>query len=443
MSWKQIPRRAFLQGSGVMIGLPILEAMFPMRQALAQATVAPLRTVVVNFPFGTTATGLAVGGSGANYTLPTPWSSLTAYKPSMTAVRRIFNHWGNVDADGDHARGQGSYLTCMHLNKSETVIRNGISMDQVIANQIGSQTRVPSAFFSGERGFGGDSGYSSLYMNLSWKNSTTPSTLLGDPHNVFDTLLAGLGGGANQNQATLLRLRKRKSILDGAVADSNRLLGILGTTDKQKLDQFLTSVREVETSIARDIANTGTGPVCAPGTRPQTNLNFQTRVTQFFNLMVLAMQCDATRTFVYHIGSPYDFGPINGVSGDHHNEYSHHNNEPARVDGMLKIATWYAEQFAVFMAKMNTTMDVDGKSLLYNSIVTYGAEICDSNAHSDYDIPMLVSGNAGGKFTPGKVINTGQDIPMANVWLTIMKAAGVNINTFGEGPGISTGTVAL
>lgn len=443
MSWKQIPRRAFLQGSGMMIGLPLLEAMFPLRQALAQATTAPLRTVVVNFPFGTTATGLAVTGAANNYILPGPWASLNAYKASMTPIRRVFNHWGNVDGAGDHARGQGSYLTCMHLNKSETDIRNGISMDQVIANAIGSQTRVASAFFSGERGFGGDSGYSSVYMNLSWRNATTPTTRLGDPHNVFDTLLAGLGGSGPQNNATLLRLRKRKSILDGAVAESNRLLNTLGTADKRKLDQFLTSVREVETAISRDIANIGNQPVCAPGARPAANLNYQTRTTLFFDLMVLAMQCDATRTFVYHMGSPYDFGPINGVSGDHHNDYSHHNNEAARVDGILKIAQWYAEQFAVFMGKLNNTVDVNGRSLLYNSIVSYGPEICDSNAHSDYDIPMIIAGNAGGKFTPGKVINTGQDIPMANVWLTIMKANGVNINNFGEGPGASTGVVAL
>lgn len=442
MSWKQLSRRRLLQGSGVMIGLPVLEAMFPMREALAQTATAPLRTMVVNFPYGTTYTGLAVGGTGANYTLPAQWSSLAPFKTSMTPIRQVFNYWGNVDEAGDHARGQGTYLTCVRINKSETLIRNGISMDQVIANSIGTQTRVKSAFFSGEDNYYGDSGYGAVYMNLSWKDSVTPSTRLGAPHQVFDTLLAGLGGG-NNNSATLARLNKRKSILDGAVADSNRLMTSLGANDRQKLDQFLTSVREVETNITREIANTGTGPVCSPGTRPATNVNFQTRIQLMFDIMVLACQCDSTRTFVFHMGTPGDFGPINGVSGDHHNDYSHHNNEAARVDGILKISQWYAERFAAFMTKINNTMDVNGKSILYNSIVSYGPEICDSNAHSDYDIPLIIAGNAGGKFTPGKVINTGTNIPMANVWLTVMKTMGVTINSFGELQGASTGTVAL
>ncbi|MGE4132114.1 MAG: DUF1552 domain-containing protein [Bdellovibrionales bacterium] len=443
MAWKQLNRRMMLQGTGTLLGLPLLEAMFPFKQVMAQTMGAPVRLMVVNWQFGAYQDSLNPTGSGTNFNFASQQSALNPFKSQLTPIRRVFNYWGNVDGAGDHARGQGTYLTCMHINKSETDIRNGISMDQHVANAIGNKTSVPSAFFSGEDGYGGDSGYGSVYMNLSWRNGTTPTTRLGRPHQIFDTLLGGLQPGQD-NSATLARLKKRKSVLDAAVADAGRLIASLGSNDRQRMDQYLTSVREVETRISSDITSGGNaGNVCNPGTRPATNLSFAARTKTNFDLMVLASLCDSTRVFVYHMGTPYDFGPINGVAGDHHNDYSHHQDNQNAIDGLLKIAQWYCDQFGAFLNKMSTTMDVNGKSLLYNSIVTYGAEMRDTNAHDDYNIPLLVAGNAGGAYTPGKVIDTGQNIPMANVWLTIMKTMGVNINSFGEGQGQSTGTVAL
>ncbi|MGE0528357.1 MAG: DUF1552 domain-containing protein [Bdellovibrionales bacterium] len=444
MSWKKLDRRKFLYGSGALIGLPLLEAMLPFRKALAQPAPVPLRTIIVNWQFGAYKDQLMPAGSGTNYTFPSQHSALAPFKASITPIKRVFNYWGNVDGAGDHARGQGTYLTQVRLNKSETTIRAGISMDQVIANALTGKTRVKSAYFSGDRGFYGDSGYSGTYKNISWQSATTPNTRLGDPHQVFDALLAGVATTPGNNAATLARLKKRKSILDGAVTDANRLMASLGTTDREKLDQFLTSAREVETRIAADIQDQNMqAAVCSPGTRPPTNQNFQTRTRLFFDLIVLAAQCDSTRVFAYHMGSPGDFGPIIGVAGDHHNDYSHHQESPTAIDGLMKIAKWYADQFAYFIGKMNSILDANGKSLLYNSIITYGAEMRDTNAHDDYNIPLLVAGHAGGLYSPGRLIDPGANLPMANVWLTIMKTMGVNINSFGEGGAQSTGTIQL
>ncbi len=440
MTKKPLDRRTFLRGTGVFIGLPLLDAMLPSR-AYSQAAQGPIRFMPIQWQYGTYLNSLSPTGSGTNFNLPDPYSALNPYKAYITPVINIQNAWGNVDGGGDHARAQGTYLTCARANKSESNIRCGISADQVIANSIGNKTRIKSLYLAGGGAIDADSGYGSAYSHISWINPTTPNTPVGTPYQVFASLFGQGNQSPSGDAQQLAKLRLKKSILDGAIDDANRLSNSLGGGDRQRLDQYLTSVREVEKGISQQLSDGGTLGQCSPGSSPPQNLDYQERIKSLFDLAVLAFQCDATRIVPFLMGTRSNFYPYLGVSGEHHLELSHHGDNQTKIAALLKINKWYADRFAEFLNKMASVKDLDGQTLLHNSIVTYGGDMRDGNMHDDDNIPLLVVGRGGGQIKGGQLINTKAKIPIANVWLSAMHAMGVNQNQFGEGIGQSTGTL--
>ena len=340
MSTKWIlPRRSFLKGLGTVMGLPVLEAMIPGARALAQAAAAgpvtaagfPKRMAFVYVPNGMNMKTWMPTGTGADYTLSPTLAPLAAHKADFSVLTGLThkNAFGMGDGGGDHARASATYLTGRHPKKSASDIHAGISVDQVAANAVGGQTRLPSLELSCDRGQEAgscDSGYSCAYQfNISWRSETQPMNPEIEPKEAFDRLFGG-GTTAEARAAQARRDHYNHSILDAVTGQAKSLQAGLGATDRSKLDEYFSSIRDVE----RRIQQNGIAPAAVPtGAVGDFNADytFERHMHLMFDIMTLAFQTDTTRiaTFlVSHDGGnrPYPF--INVAQGHHH--ISHHRN---------------------------------------------------------------------------------------------------------------------
>ena len=331
------------------------------------------------------------------------------------------------DGAGDHARGNGVFLTGVRINKSATDVRAGVSIDQVIAKQIGHLTRFPSLELTcdaNRQAVGCDSGYSCAYQyNISWQSSTTPMTPENNPRLVFERLF---GGGAHGERAAnaQARLLARRSVLDFVSDDARRIQRRLDHGDREKLDQYLTGVREVEQRIqqAEQFGPNVDPAQPTPAGIPTSHAEY---VDLMYDMMLLAFKTDSTRvaTLVLgHDGDNRSFSQI-GIAEGHH-DLSHHQNNEERIEKVAQIDRWYAERFAGFLRKLEATEDVDGKSLLHNSRIVYGSGNADGNRHTHENLPIILAGAGGGVLSPGRYVQH-ESKPLTNLFLSLADQAGV------------------
>jgi hypothetical protein len=432
MSARQLSRRVFLGGgAAVAIGLPFLESLVP-RAARAQAAPGvPKRAVFYYIPNGingATRDAFWPTTTGTGYVLPTMLKSLEPLKSEFTLVTGLENALAKPDGPGDHASGTGAFLTCAHPFKSETAIMNGPSADQLAAAQVGKATRLPSmqiGIDGGSAAGGCDSGYSCAYArNISWSGPATPLPKLTSASQVFDQIFAGFDPTSTAAQRAK-KLAYQKSVLDLAVGDAQSLSLKLGSSDKKKLDEYLTGVRELE----RQIDSTSTTATCAqPATKPAaTAVDYPTQVKVMSDLMVLAMQCDATRIITFMLGNAGSNRTYQnlGISRGHH-DISHHNSDPANLMMLQQIGTWEIEMLAYFLGKMKAVTE-GPQNMLYNASVFFSSEISDGNKHNHDDMPVILAGRGGGAFTPGKHVlyPTGGHTKVANLLTSVIGTMGV------------------
>lgn len=441
-------RRGFLRGLGAAVALPALDSFRPLlaagveRAVATTASGAPLRMAYLYIPNGVNMELWRPKGTTASYKLG------ETFKP-MEALRSDFqiftgfeqqNAAGRDDGAGDHARGVATFLTSARARKTAgSDINLGISIDQVAAQAVQNATRLPSLELSadGVRKAGQcDSGYSCAYQfNLSWRSENQPMTPESNPRAVFERLF---GAGSAQERASSLgqRLASKKSVLDFVEQDAKALQKYLGRSDRSKLDEYLTGVREIERQIEKTEAmGLPVDPgVPAPQEKPGS---YQEHLRLMLDMMVLAFKTDSTRisTFLMaHDGSNRSFQDI-GVSDGHHN-LSHHQRKQENLAKIAKIDYFYMEQLAYFLQKLKDTPDVDGKSLLHNSMIVYGGCISDGDRHNHNDLPVVVAGHAGGAFNPGRHVELGEDVPMANLYLRMLEEFGVKERRFGDSNGV-------
>ena len=342
---------------------------------------------------------------------------------------------GGPDGAGDHARGTGTFLTGVRLRKSATDIRAGVSIDQVIAQQVGHLTRFSSlelACDSGRKTGACDSGYSCAYQyNLAWSSPVTPMAPESNPRSVFERLFGT--GAAGERTASLLRRRQeQRSILDFVLDDARSMQRRLGVQDQGKLDQYLTGVREVEARIEKVER---LGEVHDPGGETPLGipLDYTEYIQLMFDMLLLAFQTDSTRVatlLLAHDGSNRSFDHI-GISEGHH-DLTHHQNRSDWVEKVADIDAWYVTQFARFLTKLHTTQDADGKSLLHNSMIVYGSGNADGNRHTHDNLPILLAGAGGGQLTPGRFFKHGSK-PATNLFLSIADRMGAQgLERFGD-----------
>jgi hypothetical protein len=442
-------RRHFLRGLGASIWLPAFASMGTSRllaatdgagKLAATASGAPLRAAFVYFPNGAIPASWWPNGQGADFQLKRTLQPLESLK-GLVQVLSGLNHKtaeGGPDGAGDHARGNGTFLTGVRLNKSATNVRAGTSIDQVLAQKIGHLTRFPSlqlACDAGRKAGACDSGYSCAYQyNLSWSSPTTPMPAESNPRLAFERLFGT--GPPGQRLANLQRRRKeQRSILDFALEDARSMQRRLGSRDQEKLDQYLAGVREIETRIEKaerfaDFRDPGVEtPVGVPP-------DYAEHVQLMFDMLILAFQTDSTRVatlMLAHDGSNRSFDQI-GISEGHH-DLTHHQNRPDWISKVADIDLWYVRQFAKFLEKLQSTKDTDGKTLLHNSMIVYGSGNADANRHTHDNLPIVLAGGGGGTLTPGRFVKHGSK-PLTNLFLSMADRLGLHeVKSFGDSAG--------
>jgi hypothetical protein len=440
-------RRLLLGGGAVAVGLPFLESALP-KLARAQ-TAAPVRLIYLFVPNGLDMATFRPTAAGAGYPTPPMLAPLDPYKPDFSVVTGLENINGRPDEIGDHASGTSAFITCAHANKSETEIYLGISADQVAAQALGAATRLPSLQLGVDGGGASgncDSGYSCAYTrNISWSGPSTPLPKITNPRQVFDQIFAGYDPDESEAEAEKRRLYD-KSVLDAVVGDANGLMTKLGATDRQKLEQYLNGVRELE----RRLGGMAPGITCTPGEPPPSvsggfggsSIDYPTHLRAMLDLIVLALACDATRivTFMFGNGLSNRTHPFLGIDGGHH-DISHHAGDEAKIAQLAQIGRWEMEQFAYFLGRLKETGDVvEGQNVLFNSAIFLSSDISDGNRHNHDDLPVLLAGNAGGALHPGRHIaypnqrNQPKE-KLANLLVTMLEAAGVSGATLGDSTG--------
>jgi uncharacterized protein DUF1552 len=400
---RRLSRRVFLGGgAAVAIGLPFLESLVP-RGARAQAMTAPKRMLFYYVPCGingSTRGDFWPTTTGTGYGLTSMLMPLATFKNDFTFVTGLENPLAKPDGPGDHASGTGAFITCQHPFKSDSMVMLAPSADQIAAAQIGKATRLPSLQLGMDGGNSAgdcDSGYSCAYSrNITWADAQTPLPKLTSASQVFDQIFAGFDPTATVAQKAK-RAAYQQSILDAAIGDATSLQAKLGKTDKAKLDEYLTGIREVE----RELTTTSTASCTMPA-RPAASTDFPTQVKTMSDLMVLAMQCDATRIITFMLGNAGSdrVYPNLGLTLGHHT-ISHHMSLPTNLAMLQQIGTWELQMFAYLLGKMKAVTE-GAQTMLYNSSVFFSSEISDGNRHNHDDMPVLLAGNGGGAFTPGK-----------------------------------------
>jgi hypothetical protein len=435
---KAIPRRTFLRGAGAALALPLLDSMTPA--FAARTGKAPTRLLFTYIPVGANMPAWTPEGEGPDYKFSRILKPLEAFREDLLVLSGLDHHQADAlgDGPGDHARAGAAYLTGVHCKKTGgSDIRCGVSVDQIVAQKTGAETRFPSIELGCDdtRTVGVcDSGYSCAYQNtLSWRTPTSPLPPETNPRAVFERLF----GSGDLNLPAEVRARRaaaRSSILDLVREDTQRLRGELGQADKRKIDEYLFAVREVEKQIARSEQEHPqyAGIIEKPAGVP---VLFKGYLKVMFDLQVLALQGDLTRviTMMYgREGSQRTYTEI-GIPEPHH-PLTHHRGNQEWIEKFTRINVYHAENFAYFLNKLKTTQDGEG-NLLDHSIVVYGSGLSDPNAHSKVNLPTVIAGRANAQLRPGRHVKYAGGTPMTNLFLSLLSCMDVQAESFGDSTG--------
>jgi hypothetical protein len=429
---RHLSRRTILRGLGAAVSLPLLDAMIP---AFASTTpvATPSRLAFIYVPNGILMNKWTPTSDGAAFEFPRILAPLAPHRENVLVLSGLTQNTGRAlgDANGDHARASATYLTGVHPKKTDASgICAGISVDQVAANHVGVSTKLPSLELGCEDGrlVGNcDSGYSCAYNNtLSWRTPSTPLPLEVNPRAVFETLFGSLDENPLDRRK---RQRYETSILDYVSEDTRRLTGQLGRSDHHKIDEYLSSVREIERRIQLSEKD---DPARAPSIEKPNGIpaDFGDYSKLMFDLMLLAFQTGTTRVSTLMLGREGSLRAYReiGISDAHH-PITHHSGKPELMEQVARINTYHMEQFAYFVGKMKSTPDGDG-TLLDHCQIVYGSGLSDGNRHVHNNLPVLLAGKSGGRH-----ITYPAETPMNNLHLALLDRMGVRIDSLGDSSG--------
>ena len=435
---RHLPRRTFLRGLGAAIALPYLDAMSPAFAANAASAGRAQRLIFTYIPNGVTMEAWTPAAAGSAFEYTRILKPLEAFRDRTLVLSGLAhkNAYALGDGPGDHARAAACYLTGVHPKKTAGAdIKNGVSADQIAAQHIGATTRFPSLELGCDdsRTVGNcDSGYSCAYTNsLSWRSETAPNPPETNPRLVFERLFGSFDAGLDP--ATRARRQaSRSSVLDLVTGRTSDLVKTLGSSDKRKVDEYLSSIREVERRIQmaeQDMTGLPEGfekPTGIPVT-------YDEYASLMFDLQVLALQADLTRVITMMMGREGSMRtyPEIGVPDPHH-PLTHHRNTPEWIEKVTQVNTFHMGLFAKFVEKLQATPDGDG-SLLDQTLIVYGSGIADGDRHTHTDLPVLLVGGAGSLKT-GRHVRY-EDVPMTNLYLTVLDRVGVRAEAIGDSTG--------
>ncbi len=426
---KHLTRRTVLRTLGATLGLPLLDAMIPARTVLAQtAAKATPHVGFIYFPHGAVMNQWTPASEGAIGELGAILKPLDKYK-AMTTV------FSNIDSQAPigpvHALSPGTWLSGVRPAISQEP-HAGITIDQIAAQQIGQDTPLPSLEVATDvRGGGGfcDRDYGCSYAGtISFRSPTTPLPMETDPRKLFIRLF-----GQGDNAAERARLSKQYgSLLDMLTSEVNTLQKSLGPSDKRVLSDYLETVREIERRIqkteARDLSHVDI-PDAPLGIPP-----FDEHINLMFDLVALAYQANMTRVFTFMMAAEVSGQTYNhiGVSDAFH-PLSHHNNEPGKLERLVKVQAYHTQVFAKFLDKLAAMPDGDG-TMLDHSLFLYGSNMSNSNAHNHYPLPTSFVG--GWKTVKGnRHVVPPEKTPLSNVLLTFLDKINIPQDKLGDSTG--------
>jgi hypothetical protein len=423
---------------GTAIALPFFDAMVPAFAAPA-AKAPPLRMAFVYVPNGLDMRHWNPDYEGKLGVLPQTLQPMEALKDDVLLLGNLTHNTGRalLDGAGDHGRCSGSYLTGIQVKKSTTDIKAGVSMDQLVARSVGKETRFPSlevgledARQSGDC----DSGYSCAYTNnLAWRSETQPLPPILDPRTMFERLFGD--GVALTPEAKAIQSKQRRSILDFVTEDTRKLQTGLGPTDKRKLDEYLTSIREVELQLLR--AEKDNAQIDPKMDKPYgVPADFAEHFRLMSDMITIAFQADLTRALTFlvtHEGTSRAYREI-GISDGHH-PLTHHQGKMDLLEKVAQINLYHMKQFAAWMHRLKDIKEGDG-SLLDHCMIVYGAGLSDGNRHLHDDLPTMMVGKANGTIKTGRRVVFRRETPMCNLFLSMMDRMGVpHMEHFGDATG--------
>jgi hypothetical protein len=435
LTGKCLDRRTLLKGLGASVALPVLDAMRPAMAAASKGGKQALRVAVVYVPNGIVMKDWKLAVTGRDFAFTRILKPLEPFREDITVLSGLANLAANKARGGGHAKATGSFLSGTPPKYTAGAdVRAGVTFDQIAAQRWASETRVPSLQIGCEdaRMVGNcDTGSSCAYTNsLSWKNPETPLAVEVNPRSVFERLF----GAADPSLSPEVRARRalyRKSILDVTRGNTQRLIAELGPADQRRMDEYLTGIREVEKRIEAAAKDPVTPPAEKPSGIP---FEYTEYVKLMFDLQAIAFQADLTRVSTMMLGREGSVRtyPEIGVPDPHH-PLTHHRGHPDFIEKVTKINCFHVELFAYFLERLKSTADGDG-TLLDHSAILYGSALSDGNAHSNFDLPLVAAGHAGG-IRGGRHIAAESGTPVANLFVQLLNCAGLETESFADSTG--------
>ena len=440
MNTPLLSRRTVLRGLGTAIALPWLEQMGQLTAWAAETPgkrVAPNRVAFLYVPNGKDMANWTPKAEGALGDLPSILEALAPVKDDLLVLTGLAADKARPHGDGggDHARAMAAFLTGAQPRKTDgNDIRAGTSVDQLAALRIGDQTRLASLEIGGEAGgMAGncDSGYSCVYSStMSWKSPTQPLPKEVNPRLVFDRLF-GVDGAAERAR----REAARKSVLDFIREDSRTLMNGVGASDRQKLDEYFSAIRDIELRIERAAKLPIVKP--PPGvTAPEgTPASYAEHLRLMSDMLVLAFQADVTRvcTFVFANEGSNKSYPDLGVNEGHH-ELSHHGRDGEKLRKIREINKFHVAQLAYLLKRLKGIREGEG-TLLDHSMIAYGSGNSDGDRHNHDDLPVLLAGRGGGTIKTGRHLKFAAETPVTNLWASMLDRMDVRVPLIGDSTG--------
>jgi hypothetical protein len=443
---KKLSRRTVLRGLGATVALPFLDAMIPaFARPAAQRALAPTRMAYLYAPNGIVMEQWTPAGALGSTPLgefPRITSVLTPYRNDILMLSGLTSDGGRAKGDGpgDHGRAGAAYLTGVHPKKTYGKdIKTGVSMDQFAARGLEGKTRFASLELGCEEGIQGgncDNGYSCAYSNsISWRTENTPNPPEINPRAVFERIFGAAGDDESDPAKRQRQAEYRKSLLDLVLGDAQQLTKTLGGDDRRKLDEYLSSIRDVEKRIQNTERKNQAPAVAMPAPSASIPIDFAEHARVMFDLIALILQTDTTRVITMMLGieqSPRNYPEI-GITEAHHG-LTHHQGDRAKIEKVTQINEYHIKQFVYLLDKLKATRDGEG-TLLDSSMIVYAAGLADGNSHQHHNLPTILAGRAGGTIRPGRHVRYAAETPITNLYLSMLDRLGVTVESIGDSKG--------
>ncbi len=437
---RALPRRTVLRGAGVALALPWLDAMVPARASAATTATAkgPMRLAALYVPNGVNVSKWTVEGKGRDFTLSPTLEPLAALKNKITVLSNLWNA-GTKGGDGHYVK-EAAILTCATIKKTQGAdMANGVSVDQMAAKSVAHLTPLPSLELGvAPVAIGVDAvvGYTRVYgSHIAWSTPTTPLAREINPKSVYERLFRAAStpqGNAAKMDALLL---------DRVLGDARKLRTQVGADDRQRIDEYLTTVRGLEERVQRATSTSRTAwkarvPLDSKAAPTDHPADHAEHVRLMMDMIAVAFQSDTTRVSTFMFGnavSNVSFRFLEGVTAGHH-DVSHHQKEEDKLRQYFLISRWHIAQFAYLLEKLDAMKEGDS-TVLDNSMVLFASALSDGNSHNPHNLPLVLGGRGGGRIDSGQHLSYAEDSPMANLFVSMLDAFGAPVERFADSTG--------